>query len=188
MLWRHCTIITNKDRFSLKKKKIWKECVSSPLELHTREPGTVITILQSSPGDGCWLSAVMVTIVCDQLALDASSISCCQHLKRWISKSLRCRLSENACMTYWSMSASYWACEGIICSPRAGLKLINDAAWKDLFRVQWDKLSQIDSDDHMSAGYRDILPGPRLYVSEKLYPTSWWRSFFSLMRLLHTPL
>lgn len=81
--------------------------------------------------------------------------------------------------------SSLW---GIICSPQPELKLMNDAAWKDLFRVQWDKLSQIDSEDHMSAGYRDILTGPRLCVSEKFYPASWWSSFFSILPLLCAPL
>ena len=65
---------------------------------------------------------------------------------------------------------------------------MNDAALKDLFRVQWDKLSQIDSEDHMSAGYRDILTQPRLCASEKLYPASWWSSFFFPLPLLCTPL
>lgn len=65
---------------------------------------------------------------------------------------------------------------------------MNDAAWKDLFRVQWDKLSQIDTEDHMSAGYRDILTGPRLCVSEKFYPASWWSSFFSPRASCSVPL
>lgn len=91
-----------------------------------------------------------------------------------------CDISLNVCQLL-----SSW---GIICSPQTGLKLINDAAWKDLFRVQSDKLSQIDSEDHMSAGYRDILTGPRLCVSEKLYPAFWRSSFFSLMPWPHTPL
>lgn len=116
--------------------------------------------------------------------LDALSVSCCHHLERWISKSLKCRLSENDILLNVCQLLSLW---GIICSPQTGLKLMNDAAWKDLFRVQRDKLSQIDSEDHMSAGYGDILTGPRLYVSEKFYPASWWSSFFSLMRLLRTP-
>lgn len=57
--------------------------------------------------------------------------------------------------------------------------MMNEAAWKGVFRAQWDEPSGVDWGDHMSAGYRDILPGPRLCVSEKFYPVSWWSSFFS---------
>lgn len=60
---------------------------------------------------------------------------------------------------------------------------MNDAAWDALFRAPWVQRSQIDSEDHMSAGYRDFLTGPRLCVSEKFYPASWRTSFISLVPL-----